>query len=63
MNKKELEQMEKYWKKYHQSIPDFPLLERKQRKVDLLLSYIMVFLLGILFVCLAMLTYFMRGGL
>ena len=63
MDKKELEQMEKYWKKYHQSIPDFPLLERRQRKIDLLLSYIMVFLLGILFVCLAMLTYFMRGGL
>ena len=63
MDKKELEQMEKYWKKYHQSIPDFPILERRQRKVDLLLSYIMVFLLGILFVCLAMLTYFMRGGL
>ena len=63
MHKKELEQMEKYWEKYHKSIPDYPLLERRQRRVDLILSYIMVFLLGILFVCLAMLVYFMRGGL
>ena len=63
MNKKDLEQMEEYWKKYHRSIPDYPILERRQRKIDLILSYIMVFLLGILFVSFAMLVYFMRGGL
>ena len=63
MNKKDLEQMEQYWEKYHRSIPDYPILERRQRRVDLILSYIMVFLLGILFVSFAMLVYFMRGGL
>ena len=63
MHKKELEQMEKYWEKYHKSIPDYPIMERRQRKIDLILSYIMVFLLGILFVMFAMLVYFMRGGL
>lgn len=64
MHKKELEQMEQYWKKYHKSIPDYPLLERRQRKIDLILSYLMMFLLGVLFVLIAMLyIYVMRGGL
>jgi hypothetical protein len=59
MNKKEIEQMEKHWEKYHRSIPDYPILERRQRKVDLILSYLMVFLLGYLIciVCYASLLY------
>ena len=67
MNKKELEQMEKYWAKYHKSIPDYPLLERreliKQRKLDTILTYVFVILVILLFISVGMLTYLMRGGL
>ena len=67
MNKKELEQMEKYWAKYHKSIPDYPLLERreliKQRKLDTILSVVFVILVVLLIVSVGMLTYLMRGGL
>ena len=63
MNKKELEQMEKYWAKYHKSIPDYPILEeRKRQKIDIILTYIMAFLMGILFVCMAMLIYLIKTG-
>lgn len=63
MNKKELEQMEKYWVKYHKSIPDYPILEeRRRQKIDIILTYIMVFLMGILFVCMAMLIYLIKTG-
>jgi hypothetical protein len=63
MNKKDLEQMEQYWEKYHRSIPDFPLLEQKRRRLDLLLSYLMAFLVGVLFVLGAWLIYQIRSGL
>ena len=67
MHKKDLEQMEKYWEKYHKSIPDYPLMERreliKQRKLDLILSYTLVILVILLVVSVGMLTYLMRGGL
>lgn len=63
MNKKELEQMEKYWTKYHKSIPDYPILEeRRRQKIDIILTYIMAFLMGILFVCMAMLIYIIKTG-
>lgn len=67
MHKEDLEQMEKYWEKYHQAIPDYPLLERKelikQRKLDTILSVVFVILIVLLFVSVGMLTYLMRGGL
>lgn len=67
MHKKELEQMEKYWEKYHKSIPDYPLMERreliKQRKLDTILSVVFVILAILLVVSVGMLTYLMRGGL
>lgn len=67
MHKKELEQMEKYWEKYHKSIPDYPLMERreliKQRKLDTILSVVFVILVVLLIVSVGMLTYLMRGGL
>lgn len=67
MHKEDLEQMEKYWEKYHKSIPDYPLLERKelikQRKLDTILSVVFVILIVLLFVSVGMLTYLMRGGL
>jgi len=62
MDKKQIEQMEKYWEKYHRSIPDYPILERRQGPDDLILPYVRVFRLGILFVLFAILVYFMRGG-
>lgn len=67
MHKKDLEQMEKYWEKYHKSIPDYPLMERreliKQRKLDTILSVVFVILAILLVVSVGMLTYLMRGGL
>lgn len=67
MHKKELEQMEQYWEKYHKSIPDYPLMERreliKQRKLDTILSVVFVILAILLVVSVGMLTYLMRGGL
>ena len=67
MHKKELEQMEKYWEKYHKSIPDYPLMERreliKQRKLDTILSVVFVILVILMIVSVGMLTYLMRGGL
>lgn len=67
MHKKELEQMEKYWEKYHKSIPDYPLMERrefiKQRKLDRILTVVFVILAILMFVSVVMLTYVMRGGL
>ena len=67
MNKKELEQMEKYWEKYHKSIPDYPIMEHreliKQRKLDTILTYVFVILVILMFVSVVMLTYVMRGGL
>lgn len=67
MHKKDLEQMEKYWEKYHKSIPDYPLMDRreqiKQRKLDLILSSVFVILVILLIVSVGMLTYLMRGGL
>jgi len=67
MHKKDLEQMEKYWEKYHKSIPDYPLMERreliKQRKLDTILSVVFVILVVLLIVSVGMLTYLMRGGL
>lgn len=67
MHKKDLEQMEKYWEKYHKSIPDYPLMERreliKQRKLDTILSVVFVILVILLVVSVGMLTYLMRGGL
>ena len=59
--------MEKYWEKYHKSIPDYPLMERreliKQRKLDTILSVVFVILAILLVVSVGMLTYLMRGGL
>jgi len=59
--------MEKYWEKYHQSIPDYPLLERRelirQRKLDTILSVVFVILVILMFLSVGMLTYLMRGGL
>ena len=67
MHKKDLEQMEKYWEKYHKSIPDYPLMERreliKQRKLDTILSVVFVILVILMIVSVGMLTYLMRGGL
>ena len=67
MHKKDLEQMEKYWEKYHKSIPDYPLMERreliKQRKLDTILSVVFVILVVLMIVSVGMLTYLMRGGL
>jgi len=58
MNKKELEQMEKYWEKYHRTLPDYPIENvQRQRRIDQLLSYLMAFLLGCLFVLIAWLIY------
>ena len=63
MNRKEIEQMEKYWEKYHKSIPDYPILEeRRRQKIDLILSYIMAFLIGMLFVSMVMLVYLINFG-
>ena len=67
MHKKELEQMEKYWEKYHKSIPDYPLMERreliKQQKLDRILTVVFIILAILMFVSVVMLTYVMRGGL
>lgn len=67
MHKKDLEQMEKYWEKYHKSIPDYPLMERRelirQRKLDTILTIVFVILVILLIVSVGMLTYLMRGGL
>ena len=67
MHKKDLEQMEKYWEKYHKSIPDYPLMERreliKQRKLDTILTVVFVILVVLMIVSVGMLTYLMRGGL
>ena len=63
MNKKEIEQMEKYWVEYHKSIPDYPILEeRRRQKIDLILSYIMAFLIGMLFISMVMLVYLINFG-
>jgi hypothetical protein len=62
MNKKELEQMEKLWVKYHKSIPDYPILECKRRNIDTALTYIMVFLMGILFVLMVLIVYLIKQG-
>ena len=62
MNKKELEQMEKLWAKYHKSIPDYPILDCKRRSVDTALTYIMVLLMGILFVLMALIVYLIKQG-
>lgn len=67
MHKKELEQMEKYWESYHKSIPDYPIMERreliKQRKLDSILMIVFVILVVLMIVSVGMLTYLMRGGL
>ena len=67
MHKKDLEQMEKYWEKYHKSIPDYPLMERreliKQHKLDRILTVVFVILAILMFVSVVMLTYVLRGGL
>ena len=59
--------MEKYWEKYHKSIPDYPLMERrellKQRKLDTILTVVFVILVVLMIVSVGMLTYLMRGGL
>lgn len=49
MNRKELEQMEKYWVKYHRALPDYPISD-KAKKIDQFLTYAMAFLLGVMVV-------------
>ena len=62
MNKKELEQMEKYWVKYHKSIPDYPILDQKRKSIDIALSYLLAFLSGIAVVLIALLVYLIKVG-
>ena len=62
MNKQELEQMEKYWVKYHKSIPDYPILDQKRKSIDIALSYLLAFLSGIAVVLIALLVYLIKVG-
>jgi hypothetical protein len=60
MNKKELEQMEKYWTKYHKSIPDYPI---DNRRLDKSLCLLMAFLIGMLLVLCVWLAVAILGGM
>ena len=62
MNKQELEQMEKLWAKYHKSIPDYPILDQKRKSIDVALSYLLAFLVGIAVVLIALLVYLIKQG-
>ena len=62
MNKQELEQMEKLWVKYHKSIPDYPILDQKRKSIDIALSYLLAFLVGVAVVLIALLVYLIKVG-
>jgi hypothetical protein len=63
MHKQELENLEKRLRKYRSTVPDFLLMEERRRKVDLLLSYIMVFLVVVLLISIVMLIHFVQKGI
>lgn len=63
MHKQEIENLEKRLKEYHSTIPDFLLMEERRRKIDLVLSYIMAFLVGVLLITIVMLIHFIQKGI
>jgi hypothetical protein len=56
MNKQQIENLEKQLKKYHNSIPDFPIYQKPRLSVRLL-DGILWFLFGALTVLIAWLSY------
>jgi len=58
--------LQQYWEnslKYHRMLPEFQIQERKQRKIDLIMSCVMAYLMGVLTVLIMWAMYQVRIGL
>ena len=57
MNRKQIDNLEKLLKQCQNSIPDYPIEQRKVWNVDQSLTVVMAFLIGVLFVLIMLLIY------
>jgi len=58
--------LQQYWEnslKYHRMLPEFQIQERKQRKIDMMMSCVMAYLMGVLTVLIMWAIYQVRIGL
>ena len=58
--------LQQYWENslnYHRMLPEFQMQERKQRKIDLVMSCVMAYLMGVLTVLIMWAIYQVRIGL
>jgi len=67
MNKKLSEDsIQRYWEdslRYHRMLPEFHIQDRKQRKIDMMMSCAMAYLMGVLTVLIIWAMYQVRIGL
>jgi len=66
MHKEEIDNIQKHWEeslKYHRSLPEFPMLERRHRRIHTFMTHFATFLVGMLVVLITWAIYLVRSGL